>query len=146
MKCAVEGSPKRGKRQQDIRLFFQVIYPDHNATLPSVKKLKPQPPKLHMIYNRDIEPSCRVIRKNPSHPTAINLEPQLVHTPHQPTQHKLKHLPTRTKSNQITPQSSIQIIRRHQQLQTQLRRNIHIRNVRLVLILLIVAEILAYFL
>lgn len=45
-----------------------------------------------------------------------------------------------------TTQSSIQIIRRHQQLQAQLRRNLHIRHIGLVLVLLVVAEILAYFL
>lgn len=40
---------------------------------------------------------------------------------------------------------TIQIIRRHQQLQTQLRRYIHVRHVGLILVLLVVAEVLADF-
>lgn len=42
-----------------------------------------------------------------------------------------------------TIQSSIQIIRRHNQLQTKLRWNIHIRDISLVFVLLVVAEVLA---
>jgi hypothetical protein len=37
----------------------------------------------------------------------------------------------------------IQIISRHQQLQAQLWRNIHIRHVRLILVLVVVAEVFA---
>lgn len=40
---------------------------------------------------------------------------------------------------------SIQIIRRHQQLQTQFRRNIHIRDVGLLFHFLVVAEVFADF-
>ena len=41
---------------------------------------------------------------------------------------------------------TIQIIRRHQQLQAQLGRHVNIRHVLGVLVLFIVVEVLAYFL
>lgn len=43
----------------------------------------------------------------------------------------------------ITCKSSIQEISRHQELQTQLRRNVHVRHVDLVLVLFIVAKVFA---
>lgn len=44
----------------------------------------------------------------------------------------------------LTYPSRIKVIRRHQQLQTQLRGDIHVRHVGLVFVLLVVAEILAH--
>ena len=52
----------------------------------------------------------------------------------------------RTRMNRQHTNSSIQVIRRHQQLQTQLWRDLHIRHIGLVLVLVVVAEILADFL
>ena len=88
---------------------------------------------------------CRLEKPNQSHPTALSL-PELIH--HRITRRCYESVANPSVTDLLyrhkSQFSSIKVIRRHQQLQAQLARNLHVWHAVVLLVLLIVVQILDY--